>query len=97
MRLLLIVSLFTATLSAASSDAADAAERRDGAALHKLVSQHAKITDPQLDGTTALHWAAHWNDLDSFNLLLRAGATPKLPIATEPPLFLKPPASAALP
>jgi len=77
MRLLLFVSLTAATLSAASSDAADAAERRDGAALRKLVSQHAKITDPQLDGTTALHWAAHWNDLDSFNLLLRAGADPK--------------------
>src|SRR5437868_7069728 len=77
MRLLFFVSLAAATLNAASSDAADAAERRDVAALRKLVSQHARISDPQLDGTTALHWAAHWNDLDSFNLLLRAGADPK--------------------
>ncbi len=77
MRLLLFVSLAAATMSAASSDAADATERRDGAALRKLVNQHARINDPQPDGTTALHWAAHWNELDSFNLLLRAGADPK--------------------
>ena len=26
------------------------------------------------DGTTALLWAAHWNDLDTADLLIRAGA-----------------------
>ncbi len=28
----------------------------------------------QPDGATALHWAAHWDDLDTAALLLRAGA-----------------------
>ena len=37
----------------------------------------ANINDPQADGTTALHWAAHWNDLESFTLLLGAGANAK--------------------
>ena len=29
---------------------------------------------PQVDGATALHWAAHWNDLQIATLLIRAGA-----------------------
>jgi ankyrin repeat protein len=77
MRLLIIGILAAATLSAAASDAADAAERRDAAMLRKLISQHARINDPQPDGTTALHWAAHWSDLESCTLLLRAGADAK--------------------
>jgi ankyrin repeat protein len=78
MRLLLVGILAAAALNAAAaSDAADAAERRDAATLRKLISQRARINDPQPDGTTALHWAAHWNDLESFTLLLRAGADAK--------------------
>ena len=29
---------------------------------------------PQADGATALHWAVHWDDLESVDLLVRAGA-----------------------
>ena len=29
---------------------------------------------PDVEGMTALHWAAHWDDLDTAKLLLRAGA-----------------------
>jgi ankyrin repeat protein len=32
------------------------------------------VNTPQGDGTTALHWAAHWNDVDTANLLIGAGA-----------------------
>ena len=78
MRLLLFGLLAAAALNAAAvSDAADAAERRDAATLHKLIGQHVRVNDPQADGTTALHWVAHWNDLESFTLLLRAGADAK--------------------
>jgi ankyrin repeat protein len=35
------------------------------------------VNAAQVDGTTALHWAAHWNDMDAVNMLLRAGADPK--------------------
>ena len=78
MRLLLVGLLAAAALNAAAvSDVADAAERRDAATLQKLISQHVRVNDPQPDGTTALHWAAHWNDLESFTLLLRAGANAK--------------------
>src|SRR5579863_390930 len=61
----------------AGSEAADAAQNRDMDALRTLVKQHANVNTPQPDGTTALHWAAHWNDLDAVKLLIGAGADAK--------------------
>ena len=73
----LLTLALAARLVAQTSGVADAAERKDAAALRKLIAQHANVNEAQADGTTALHWAAHWNDLDSFNLLLRGGANAK--------------------
>lgn len=53
---------------------ADHARNRDTAAVRALVEQRADVNAPQGDGTTALHWAAHWNDLEMANLLLGGGA-----------------------
>ena len=39
--------------------------------------QHAPVNAAQADGTTALHWAAHWNDAEAVSLLLQAGADAK--------------------
>jgi ankyrin repeat protein len=39
-----------------------------------LVKQHADVNAVQPDGATALHWAAHWDDLQTANLLIGAGA-----------------------
>src|ERR1039458_7789372 len=61
----------------AGSEAADAAQSRDMEALRLLAKQHANVNTPQPDGTTALHWAAHWNDLDAVKLLIGAGANAK--------------------
>jgi ankyrin repeat protein len=47
-------------------------------AVRAMLKQKTNINATQPDGTTALHWAAHWNDLETVNLLLRAGANPKL-------------------
>ena len=41
---------------------ADAAERRDASALRALIAQKSAVSAAQPDGTTALHWAAHWGD-----------------------------------
>jgi ankyrin repeat protein len=68
---------FVCTAHAASSEAADAAQNRDIDALRTLVKQHANVNTPQPDGTTALHWAAHWSDLDAVKLLIGAGANAK--------------------
>ena len=66
-------------LLGAGSDAplADAAEKLDRAAVRALLDQHADVNAPQVDGTTALHWAAYQDDLETAALLVRAGANVK--------------------
>ena len=59
------------------ADAANAAQSRDTDALKNLVKQRADVNAAQPDGTTALHWAAHWNDAETVSLLLKAGANAK--------------------
>ena len=77
---LLLSMVFAAsgyTAGAAAADAANAAQSRNLEALRALVKQRANVNAAQPDGTTALHWAAHWNDVEAVNLLLRAGANPQ--------------------
>jgi len=62
---------------AAGADVADAAQKKDIAALRALVQGRADVNAAQPDGTTALHWAATWNNADAVSLLLRAGADAK--------------------
>jgi len=69
-----LVGAVPALAYAAGSDAADAAQRNDIAALRAMVTKRVNVNTPQPDGTTALHWAAHWNDVETVKLLLRAGA-----------------------
>jgi ankyrin repeat protein len=52
----------------------DAAKKQDKAAIRELLKQHADVNARQPDGATALHWAAHWDDLETTELLVRAGA-----------------------
>ncbi len=37
-------------------------------------AQHVDVNIPQPDGSTALTWAAHWNDVETADLLIAAGA-----------------------
>ena len=61
--------------AAAASDApvADASETRDTQALRALLADGADVNAPQPDGATALHWAAHWDNLPAANALIAAG------------------------
>ena len=52
----------------------DAVRRKDVHAVRALLEQHADVNAPQGDGATALHWAAHVDDLATADLLIRAGA-----------------------
>ena len=53
---------------------ADAARHADWGVVGALLEQGADVDAPQGDGTTALHWAAYWDDAESAERLLRAGA-----------------------
>jgi ankyrin repeat protein len=56
---------------------ADAVKQLDRASVRALIAQHADVNAPQVDGTTALHWAANQDDLETAELLVRAGANVK--------------------
>src|SRR6266481_2972921 len=71
-----VVLLPVATLlGAAASDVADAAMKGNKEAVRSLLQRKADVNAPQKDGTTALHWAAQSDDLETADLLIRAGAS----------------------
>jgi uncharacterized protein len=59
---------------AATSELADATMQRDAQAVRSLLQKKADVNAPQVDGTTALHWAVRYDDVDTADLLIRAGA-----------------------
>src|SRR5204862_5645783 len=52
----------------------DAARNGDREAVRRLVKQGVNVRAEEGDGTTALHWASYRDDLESADLLIRAGA-----------------------
>jgi ankyrin repeat protein len=63
---------------AAPTEIADAAQHQDWATVRTLAGHPADVNAVQADGTTALQWAAHWNNADAVKQLLTAGADPGL-------------------
>ena len=59
-------SVWASPASAAAADLrlVDAVKRQDRAAVRTLLKQNADVKATQPDGATALHWAAHWDDLE---------------------------------
>ncbi len=72
--LVVAVVLAVAAPAAAASDIAEAVRRGDADAVRRLVASKADVNEPQGDGTTALHWAAYNDDVESAEVLIRAGA-----------------------
>lgn len=62
------------TLTAGSTDVADAAKAKDAAAVRALLKNGADVNGAQGDGMTALHWAANNGDAALTQMLLAAGA-----------------------
>ena len=52
----------------------DAVKRGDVAGVRALLAQRVDLAAADADGSTALHWAAHGNNLELVDLLLDAGA-----------------------
>ena len=71
---LLFLSL--ASLAATRSDLhlVEAVESGDREGVRSLLEQNTDVNTAQADGTTALHWAAHRDDVETAELLIRAGA-----------------------
>ena len=68
------LGLTAPAFAAARAALADAAEQRDNTSLRTLLRTGADVNGAQVDGTTALHWAAYNDDADSVALLIKAGA-----------------------
>ena len=52
----------------------DAAKNVDKDAVRALVKEGANVNAADTDGTTALHWASYRDDVETADLLIRAGA-----------------------
>lgn len=69
-----IFVLSVGSLAGAIGDLAEAVKARDGETVRSLLKQQADVNVPLADGSTALQWAAHWDDLETAQLLIAAGA-----------------------
>ena len=74
---LLLAAATTAAAVNSRAPLADAVEKMDGAKIRALLKERVDVNAPQVDGTTALHWAAYKNEVATAELLLGAGANVK--------------------
>src|SRR5262249_15470747 len=74
----IVVLVAMGNLAAAprESSLVQAAKQADIAAVRVLLGRHVDVNAAEIDGTTALHWAAQQNVLDLVDMLIRAGANP---------------------
>ena len=73
-----LVLLVSSLAFAADSRLSEAAMRGDRAAVATLLKQGVDIDGAQGDGSTALHWAAFNDDLETTKMLIAAGANVKV-------------------
>ena len=60
--------------AAEATQVVDAAKEARWDHLRDLVEQGGDVNEAEVDGTTALHWASYWDELESAALLIGAGA-----------------------
>lgn len=72
--------IVAASASAASAQAdlrlVTALKNQNLTTARTLIRQRADVNSADVDGSTALQWAAHWNDVETVKALLAAGAKP---------------------
>ena len=66
-------SLRPAVAASMAEDVVEAARAGDGDLLRTLIQEGADVNAASGDGTTALHWASHRDDVESVRLLISAG------------------------
>jgi ankyrin repeat protein len=72
--LLGVILVFTPLISDADMELIEAARNGDSESVARLVMESVDVNFAEQDGTTALHWAAHRNDMGIADLLLVAEA-----------------------
>jgi len=75
--LLVVVLLSSPSQAASDTRLADAAQKRDVAAVRTLLSQKVDPNTPGRDGTTALLWIVRVDDVETAKALVKAGADVK--------------------
>ena len=74
-RFICLLTLVPALLFAAGDmRVAEAVRKEDKALLRKLILQKADVNAAGVDGTTALHGAVEYDDVDAADLLVKSGA-----------------------
>ena len=76
----LLFLLSVASLAAPTGDLrlVEAVKNKDQERVGLLLQQQVAVNSPEPDGATALAWAAHWDDLETAERLIGAGADPNL-------------------
>jgi ankyrin repeat protein len=69
-----LIACASIAIAADDLSVVEAARRQDASAVKALVDAQADVNTRQPDGATALHWAAHWDDIEIASVLIRAGA-----------------------
>src|SRR5262245_8352441 len=76
----LMAALSIASLEAAGGASVrliDAVKQGNRTAVRSLISEHTNVNATEPDGMTALHWAVRANDVETSQMLIRAGANVK--------------------
>ena len=74
MTALVVAGYITSIRAADGISLIDAARNADAAAVRSLLKERIDVNAASADGTTALHWASYRDNLESADLLIRAGA-----------------------
>ena len=76
---LFITAFSAATTFSAGAPLVDAVKARDKATVLKLLQQKVNVNTPEVDGTTALHWAVEQDDTDKHEDATKEGVEEKFP------------------
>jgi ankyrin repeat protein len=73
---IIVFIISVATVSAVAQDIrlVDAVKARDQNTVLQLLQDKINVNTTEADGSSALAWAAHWDDIKTAELLIRAGA-----------------------
>ena len=72
--MILVFTVATGVAAEGDLQLVEAVKGHNAALARTLLEQKVDVNAAQGDGVTALHWAAHWNDIDLARLLIDAGA-----------------------